>query len=90
LGIGQTHRAVENIDRTQPTRVVPSVLTSWQGMEVEVDPKAVLASPLYRFQEVTAGAMSVLPARIDIYIYATYVHEVSARKGSPDRVSIAQ
>jgi len=28
LGIGQTHRAVEDIDRTKTTGVIPSVLAS--------------------------------------------------------------
>jgi len=52
LGIGVAHRSIQPTDRSQTTRVIPTVLTSWDSMEVEIDSKTVFACPSNRFEEV--------------------------------------
>lgn len=52
LSVSYAHDAVEHVGLPKFARVVPSVLASWGGMKVEVDPKSVLAGPLDSFEEV--------------------------------------
>ena len=86
LCICQSHRSVKHVDRTELPRVVPAILTARERVEVEIDANAVFTSPLNRLQEVSLICQpkrSMLP-------YETYFQEVWARKGSPERVSMAQ
>lgn len=52
LTVRQAHDAVQEVDLTLLPRVVEAVLRAGQGVQVEVDAKAVLARPLERLQSV--------------------------------------
>jgi len=54
LGVRQTHRAVEHVDRPETAGMVPLILGTRKGMEVEVHVDAILVSPLDRFEEVSS------------------------------------
>lgn len=45
LGVGDTHDSVEETDGTETTGVVPTVLRSGDGVEIEVDSDTVLSGP---------------------------------------------
>jgi hypothetical protein len=67
LGVGDAHLAVEEAralerSREEPARVVPSVLRAGNGMEVEVDAKAILPCPFDRLEEV--GPRNALEVRL--------------------------
>ena len=52
LSIGDTHRSVEVVDGTKPSRVVPTVLTTRNSVQIEVNTDTVFPSPLNSLQEV--------------------------------------
>jgi hypothetical protein len=53
LCVGETHRTVQKVDGTRFARVVPDVLRTRYGMQIEVDADTVFACPLNGEEEVT-------------------------------------
>ena len=54
LCIRDTHRAVEDVDLTEASGVVPTILRARKCVQVEVNAETILASPLDSLQKVTA------------------------------------
>ena len=89
LCVGDTHRTVQNIDLTNPSRVVPAILRARKSVQIQVHTKTILASPLNGLQQVPVMPYCKPGVRERLREKSTYFHEVFARKGSPWRVSIA-
>ena len=53
LSVGVSHRPVQEASSAQTTGVIPTVLTTWDSVEVQIDAKTVLSSPLDAFEEIS-------------------------------------
>lgn len=75
--------------------MIPAILATREGVEIEVDSQTVFSCPFDAFKEISIKIRIILFVKIDrrderrMYM-KTHVHAVLARKGSVSRVSIAQ
>lgn len=55
LSVGKTHDTAHPVDRTQSTRVIPTVLRTWDGVEIEVDSDSVFPCPADSSEDISPG-----------------------------------
>lgn len=53
LSVGVSHRSVKETSSAQTTGVIPTVLTTWDSVEIQIDSKTVFSSPLDAFEEIS-------------------------------------
>ena len=59
LRVGVTHRSIQHIDCTELSRMIPTVLTARERVEIKVDADTIFASPLDSLQEVSGKSRDI-------------------------------